>query len=297
MVLFLVNKEKNQKNNFRLSKGPPALREADGYRYMRGRIVMKKRILLLAFCVLLTACGAPRDSAEELIVFAAASMQEALVEIGGDYTVSHPEISVVFNFDSSGALQTQIEEGAPCDIFISAGQKQMDGLESGNFLLPHSRFDLLENKAVLAVPEHNPARINSYTDLKAALEAGSILFAMGNSDVPVGQYTQKILAYLDLDEAGLAASGVITYGSNVKEVAAQIAEGLVDCGVIYATDACSARLTVVDAATEEMCGQVVYPAAILAASKRPAGAQDFLDFLQTEGKPVLERVGFTPIGA
>ena len=119
--------------------------------------------------------------------------------------------------------------------------------------------------------------------------------AMGNSDVPVGQYTQNILAYYGLDEEALANAGVITYGTNVKEVTTQVAQGSVDCGVVYCTDAFSAGLTVVDTATQEMCGQVIYPAAVLKVSRNPQQAQAFLDYLTTqEAMAVFEGVGFSP---
>jgi len=123
-----------------------------------------------------------------------------------------------------------------------------------------------------------------------------VMLAMGNADVPVGQYTQKILAYYGLSEEELAANGVITYGSNVKEVTTQVSEGAVDCGIIYATDAFSAGLDVVDTANEEMCGKVIYPAAVLNVTKHEAEAKAFLDYL-TEGEAgaVFEAVGFTPL--
>jgi len=254
------------------------------------------KLLLLALVLVLTlaACGG-RET--ELVVFAAASMQETLTEIGEAYTKDHPDIRISFNFDSSGTLKTQIEEGAVCDAFVSAGQSQMDGLDEGGCILSGSRFDLLENKVALAVPEGNPAGINSYEDLKASLEAGTVFLAMGNSDVPVGQYTQKIFAYWGLDEDKLSASRCITYGSNVKEVTTQVSEGAVDCGIIYGTDAFSAGLTVVDTATEEMCGQVIYPAAVLSGSEHQKEAQAFLDYVRSaDGAAVLERVGFTPLG-
>lgn len=252
--------------------------------------------LVLALTFALTACGG-KSTGVELTVFAAASMQETLTEIGENYRKDYPNIALTFNFDSSGTLKTQIEEGAVCDAFISAGQKQMDQLEAGGFLLEGSRFDLLENKVALAVPEGNPAGISSYDDLKSALEAGTVLLAMGNSDVPVGQYTQKIFAYWGLDEAALAASGCLTYGSNVKEVTTQVDQGAVDCGIIYGTDAFSAGLTVADTATEEMCGQVIYPAAVLAGSGHTGEAQAFLDYVRSPaGAAVLESVGFTPLG-
>lgn len=242
----------------------------------------------------------------ELVVFAAASMTETLTELSNAYMEENPNVDVVLNFDSSGTLKTQIQEGADCDVFISAGQLQMDQLDANadpsvnteglDFVLEDSRFDILENKVALAVPDDNPKNINSYDDMKAGLEDGSILLAMGNSDVPVGQYTQKILTYLDLGEATLANAGNITYGSNVKEVTTQVSEAAVDCGIIYQTDAYSAGLTVVDTATPEMCGQVIYPAAILNVSKNPDVAKDYLDFLTSDdADAVFEEVGFTAI--
>ena len=272
---------------------------------------MKKLLaLVLALAMVLALCACGGDSAAEdveLTVFAAASMEETLTEIGDMYMAENEGVTVVFNFDSSGTLKTQIQEGAVCDVFISAGQTQMDQLditadasvntEGLDFVLEGSRFDLLENKVALVVPEGNPAGIESFEDMRDGLESGTIMLAMGNSDVPVGQYTQKIFDYYGLDEAALAESGCITYGTNVKEVATQVAEATVDCGVIYATDAFSENLAVVDTATAEMCGQVIYPAAVLNISEHPEQAQDFLDFVVSDaGREVLESVGFTPLG-
>lgn len=272
---------------------------------------MKKLLaLVMALAMALALCACGGDSAAEdveLTVFAAASMEETLTEIGDMYMAENEGVTVVFNFDSSGTLKTQIQEGAVCDVFISAGQTQMDQLditadasvntEGLDFVLEGSRFDLLENKVALVVPEGNPAGIESFEDMRDGLESGTIMLAMGNSDVPVGQYTQKIFDYYGLDEAALAESGCITYGTNVKEVATQVAEATVDCGVIYATDAFSENLAVVDTATAEMCGQVIYPAAVLNISEHPEQAQDFLDFVVSDaGREVLESVGFTPLG-
>lgn len=250
----------------------------------------------------------PQEEAEpqDLIVFAAASMTETLTELGDKYMADHPEINIIYTFDSSGTLKTQIEEGADCDIFISAAQKQMDALDAAadaeknpdglDFVDSDTRFDILENKVVLVVPEGNPKNINSFDDMKAGLEGGSIKMAMGNEDVPVGQYTQKILAFYGLDEAALTQAGSITYGTNVKEVTTQVAEGTVDCGVIYATDAYSAGMDPVDTATEEMCGKTIYPAAILKGTSDKEAAQAFLDFLQEDdSKKVFEKVGFIPL--
>ena len=242
----------------------------------------------------------------EIIVFAAASMTETLNEIKTIYEAAHPGVTITYNFDSSGTLKTQIEEGADCDLFISAGQTQMNQLDIEadpsvntdglDFVDSATRLNLLENKVTLCVPDDNPKGIESFDDLAEAFQAGDVLFCMGNSDVPVGQYTQKILAYYGLDETALANEGLITYGSNVKEVTTQVKEGSVDCGVIYCTDAFSAELKVVDSATEEMCGQVIYPAAVLKNAPNHDAAQAFLDYLTTdEAMAVFETVGFSPV--
>ena len=242
----------------------------------------------------------------ELIVFAAASLTETLTAIGETYSAENPGVTFRFNFDSSGTLKTQIQEGADCDLFISAGQKQMDQLDIMasadvnkdrlDFVDSDTRVDLLENKVVLCVPEGSDKGIDSFDALAEHLKAQDILFCMGNSDVPVGQYTQKILAYYDLDEEALAAAGVITYGSNVKEVTTQITEGSVDAGVVYCTDAFSAGLTPVDEATKEMCGQVIYPAAVLKAAPNAEASKEFLAYLQTDrAATVFEGVGFSAV--
>lgn len=252
--------------------------------------------------------GSASDSGAktELVVFAAASMTETLNQIKTDYETQHKDITLTYNFDSSGTLKTQIQEGATCDVFISAAQKQMDQLDASkdetanpeklDFVNGDSRIDLLENKVALVVPDNNPKNIQSFDDLKSKLESGDVLMAMGNSDVPVGQYTQKILQYLGLDEKALADSGEITYGSNVKEVTTQVSEGSADCGIVYYTDAYSAGLKVVGEATEEMCGKTIYPAAVMKNSQHPKEAQEFLDYLHgNAATQVFEKVGFVAV--
>ena len=245
----------------------------------------------------------PEAEPVELIVFAAASMTETMNQIAELYKAKAPNVTLTYNFDSSGTLKTQIQEGAECDLFISAGQKQMNQLDITadpevntdklDFVLEGTRINLLENRVTLCVPEGNPKDIKSFDDLADKLKEGSVLMAMGNSDVPVGQYTQKILAFYGLDEEKLAKDGVITYGTNVKEVTTQVTEASVDCGVVYCTDAFSAGLTPVDYATKEMCGQVIYPAAVLNISGNQEAAKEFLAYLQTdEAMKVFEAVGF-----
>ena len=291
---------------------------------------MKKLFVLLLSCAMLlslTACGGAEETTAaaeeettaaaeaetaaaaektEVIVFAAASMTETLEQIKAIYEAEHEDIELVFNFDSSGTLKTQIQEGADCDLFISAAQKQMNQLdinadpevntEGLDFVVAGSRCDILENKVALAVPAGNPKGLESFDGLAEGLTDGTVFMAMGNEDVPVGQYTQKILAFYGLNEEELASAGAVTYGSNVKEVTTQVSEAAVDCGVIYQTDAFSAGLEVVATATAEMCGQVIYPAAVLNVSRHPEEAQAFLDFLKTpECGAIFEAVGFTPL--
>ena len=188
----------------------------------------------------------------ELTVFAAASLTETLNQIAEDYKTVAPNVTLTFNFDSSGTLKTQIQEGAVCDVFLSAGQKQMDQLdktadasvntEGLDFVAEGTRVNLLENKVALCVAEGSDAAITSFDDLAKALE------------------------------------------------------GSVDCGVVYCTDAYSAGITPVDYATEEMCGQVIYPAAVLNVSQHSEEAQAFLDYLQTDAAmQVFEEVGFSPV--
>ena len=281
---------------------------------------MKKLLslfLALSLVLALTACGSKDDGANdadtqddaaepvELIVFAAASMTETLNEIAETYKEVAPNVTLTFNFDSSGKLLTQISEGADCDLFISAAPTQMNAMDGSligdteknpdglDLIVTDSRVDLLENKVTLAVPEGNPKGIESFDQLAQLLKSGDVLLAIGNSDVPVGQYTQKIFAYYGLDES--AMTDCLTYGNNVKEVTTQVSEAAADCGIIYATDAFSAGLEVVDSATAEMCGQVIYPAAVLKGEKEEA-ARAFLAYLETDAAmTVFERVGFSAV--
>ena len=274
-------------------------------------------LLALSLVLALTACGSKDDGANdadtqddaaepvELIVFAAASMTETLNEIAGMYKEVAPNVTLTFNFDSSGKLLTQISEGADCDLFISAAPSQMNAMDGSligdteknpdglDLIVTDSRVDLLENKVTLAVPAGNPKGIESFDQLTQLLKSGDVLLAIGNSDVPVGQYTQKIFAYYGLDES--AMTDCLTYGNNVKEVTTQVSEAAADCGIIYATDAFSAGLEVVDSATAEMCGQVIYPAAVLKGEKEEA-ARAFLAYLETDAAmTVFERVGFSAV--
>lgn len=277
---------------------------------------MKRRALILgslalSASLLLSACGGSAASSQaasasseaaasseasgesvQLTVFAAASLTETLNEIAEQYKTVAPNVELVFNFDSSGTLKTQIKEGADCDLFLSAAQKQMNALQDEDLINTGTRVDLLENKVVLAVPEGNPADIQSFEDIGTD-QCKRI--ALGNEDVPVGSYSVEILTNLGiLDE--LEGGNKITYGSNVKEVTTQVKEAAADCGIVYATDAYSAGLETVDEATADECRQVIYPAALTASTAHAEEAQAFLDYLTTDdAAAIFESVGFAMV--
>ncbi len=250
-------------------------------------------LLVLAASPAFSAAAAESQSeSDEIIVFAAASLTDVMDEMIALYTQRNPGISIVANYDSSGTLRTQILEGAECDIFISAAERQMNELEEAGFVVEGTRLDLLENQVTLAVGEVNQKNLSSFDQLAELLNSGDILLAIGNSDVPVGQYTQLIFDYYGLNEDDLNARGVLTYGSNVREVTTQVSELSVDAGIIYSTDAFSAGLTVVDTATAEMCGQIIYPAAMITSGTSTTAA-DFFEFVKgEEAEAIFASVGF-----
>lgn len=290
---------------------------------------MKKKLialgLALGMIVSMSACGsstndaasvaesasASNEPAVELHVSAAASMQESLDEVIANYTGEHSNVTIIPTYDSSGTLLTQIQSGADCDIFISAAQKQMnaidetaaEGYEGTNYVEQGTRVNLLQNKCALVVSPTTTKTLTNWNDfetaIKSAQSGSDLIFAMGNSDVPVGQYTSTILTNLGLDEADMANKGIITYGSNVKEVTSQVSSGAADCGIIYATDAYSAGLDVVDTASDELTGKpVIYPAAVMANSANKEAAEEFLAYLQTDdAMQSFEKVGFTQVEA
>ena len=263
--------------------------------------------LMSALMLPMWGCSSTPTTSEqtEVVVFAAASLESALTQIAQTYEAQHEDVKLTFTFDSSGTLKTQIEEGAVCDLFLSAAQKQMNQLDSQDttgtntdgldFVYSDTRIDLLENQVVLAVPPENPGKINSFTDLAS----GDYLLCIGNDDVPVGAYSLEILDYLGYSLDQLEDQGKVTYASNVSEVARQVQEGVVDAGMVYATDASTYGLNVVDAATPEMCQQVIYPAAVMKSGQADSydAAEDFLTYLYTneEAISVWKDVGFTLI--
>jgi molybdate transport system substrate-binding protein len=280
--------------------------------YISRRKDMKKLMSALAALVILAngaafaggdkdgGKGNPAEKPAELVVFAAASMTEAMNEIAGLYKTAAPHTTVVYNFDSSGTLKTQIQQGAPCDLFISAGQLQMNQLDLSadpsvnkdklDFLLPGSRFNIVSNQVVMIVPFNSSKGISDFRDV---LTSKVTLVALGNGDVPVGQYSKEIYTNLGIWEA-LEKSGKVTYGSNVKEVLAHVESGAVDCGIVYGTDAATSRgVAIAASAPASSHRPITYPAAIMKNTRNQKAAEDFAAFLKGgQAQAVFTRIGF-----
>ena len=290
---------------------------------------MKKitRIFLsMLFAVTLAACGAKAPAGEDvkeesktedvndkkmdeekkddktsaktdLNVFAAASMTESLGELKAVFEEENPDLNLVFNFDSSGTLKTQIAEGADCDVFISAAKKQMDELDPNSdtkdrdvTIDPDTRFDLLENEVTLAVKEDSRKDIKSFDDINTEKVE---TIALGNADVPVGQYSESLLKNMGVWDD---IQDKITFGSNVKEVTSWVSEGAVDCGIIYSTDAKAAGLKIIDTANPDMLyKKVIYPAALVDKSTKKEAGEKFMSFLNSDkASEVFTKYGFKP---
>lgn len=225
----------------------------------------------------------------ELLISAAASLTDVMAELAEVYDKTAPEANLTFTFGSSGALQSQIEEGAPADVFISAGQKQMDALADKDLLLTDSRKELLVNKVVLITPVDSALALDSF---EAVTDEAVKQIALGDpAGVPVGQYSEAVFTYLGIWEAVQAKA---VFGSDVRQVLTWVESGEVDCGVVYATDAAiSEQVKVTCQAPEGSHPAVIYPAAVIKESKAPEAAQAFVDFLSTdEAAAVFEKYGF-----
>lgn len=265
---------------------------------------MKKYGVLLCFLLMLAGCGGqavhPDSSGKaeesgnaartELHVAAAASLTDVMKELVAEYEKEHPDIKLVFNFGSSGALQQAIENGGGADLFYSAAQKQMNALQDSGNLVEGTRKDLLENDVVLIVPKEGGKDIKSFEDLTRE-DVRHI--ALGEpKGVPVGQYTEEILTKLGiLDQVKAKA----VYGSDVRQVLSWTETGDADCGVVYATDAAvSDKVNVAAKAPKDSHKPVIYPAAVIKDTKHLEEAKDFLAFTASDkAKAIFETYGFT----
>ena len=232
----------------------------------------------------------PKEGPVELQVSAAASLTDAMKELGGMYEKEHGNTKLVFNFGSSGALQQAIENGGAADVFISAAQKQMNALDEKKLLADGTRADLLINEVVLITAKDSKLNL---PDFKAVLDPAVEHIALGEpKGVPVGQYSEEVFTKLGiLDQVKARA----VYGSDVRQVLAWVETGDADCGVVYATDAAiSDKVKVAAVAPADTHKPIVYPAAVLKDSKNEMAAKEFLAFLQTDkAAKVFEKYGFT----
>lgn len=254
--------------------------------------------LVLAFA--LFGCGAqtPQGSsaasdssgdAASLTIFAAASLTQPLNDIISAYKTIAPNVTITSNYGASGALQTQIEEGAPADIFFSAAAKQMDALEQGGLIDTSTKIDLLKNEIVLIVPKNLPVKVGSFGD--TATDAVTKIALGDPKSVPAGQYAQDTFTFLNLWDA---VSSKATYGSDVKQVLSWVSSGNVDCGVVYKTDAlANENVKIIAEAPNGSHMPIVYPAAVVKASANQDAAKSFLKFLQSDdGMGYFIKYGF-----
>lgn len=245
----------------------------------------------------------PAESVE-LTILAAASLTDVCNEIKEKYEAAHENVTLNFSYGGSGALQTQIEEGAPADVFISAATKQMTALDGQGLMDSGSIIQLLENKVVLVVPADNVAdsTANMPTDSTADITSFEdvvtdkvTMIGLGEpGSVPVGQYSEEIFVSLGiLDEVKTKAN----YGSDVRTVLSWVETGEVDCGIVYATDAYTTdKVKIVAEAPEGSCKQVIYPAGIVKSTENAEAAADFMAYLQEEEVLALfERYGFAAL--
>ena len=255
-----------------------------------------KKITLLTLVALLLAgllAGLIGCSSEEetvtLNVSAAASLTDVLTEINGLYTQKHSNVSVTANFASSGTLQTQIEQGAPCDVFISAGAKQMDNLETGGLILEDTRKDLLQNKVVLIVPNASTLGLADFDGLTGA---SVTRIAIGDpASVPAGSYAKKALEQLGIYSQ---VQSKLILCADVRAVLTYVENGDVDAGIVYSTDyRISEKVRKVADGPDEVNQTIVYPMAVIAASENAEAAGKYEDFLSSdEAGEVFEEYGF-----
>lgn len=264
---------------------------------------MKKKLAAIAFAgmmaVGLTAGNVQAaEPSGEAYVFIAASLANAMEDIQKDFNQKYPNVEIFYNADSSGTLQTQIEEGSRCDIFFSAATKQMDALVEEKLAKEESVVNLLENKVVLIKTKDTETRVTGFENITEAEN-----LALAGEDVPVGQYAREIFTNLDIMDQVEAME--INEGKNVTEVLAAVTQGSNEVGVVYATDAASVadQVEIIAEASSDMLETpVLYPVGMIedeeALPEEKVAAKTFFEYLQTENAlKVFEEHGFSPYTA
>lgn len=257
---------------------------------------MKKLLILVCvLCLALVPAMSCMAQTTTITVLAAASLTDVLDDIIAQYKEIAPDVEVITSYAGSGSLQTQIEQGAPADLFISAAQKQMNALQEQELIDEESRLDLLENKVVMILPmgKTEPATFETIGD--------AAVIAIGDPEsVPVGQYSMEIFDNLGLTEALTSETGKLIRAKDVREVLTYVSTGNVDAGIVYATDAMTEldTVTIVANAPEGSHKAVIYPAAVLKDAAEKDAAAAFLAYLTTEAvSEVFVSYGFTALTA
>ena len=265
---------------------------------------MKKRLFTVMLVGIMVAgmttgsvqAAAAEDASGDLYVFIAASLANAMDEIQKDFNEEYPDVNILFNADSSGTLQTQIEEGSRCDIFFSAADKQMNALVDEELAEKDTVVDLLENKVVLIKPKGGETKVTGFENITDAAN-----IALAGEDVPVGQYAREIFTNMGIMDK--VNEMEINEGKNVTEVLAAVKEGSNEVGVVYATDAASVTDDVeiiAEAPADALKTPVYYPVGLTvdseASDSEKAAAEAFLEYLQTDDSmEVFEKYGFAPV--
>ncbi|MDF2512253.1 MAG: modA1 [Herbinix sp.] len=225
-----------------------------------------------------------------LTISAAASTADAMADIAKLYNKKYPNVTLTFNYGSSGSLQKQIEQGSPVDVFVSAATKQMNALKDEKLLYNSTIRTIAYNKVVLIVPSDSKLDLKKFTDLTGA---SVDIIALGEpTSVPAGQYGQEVLTYYKiLDTVKKRA----VYAKDVTEVLTWVERGNADAGIVYRTDAInSTKVKIVATAPSYAHTKVEYPAAVIRGSKHPKVANTFVKFLDTpDAQEVLDKYGFT----
>lgn len=229
----------------------------------------------------------------EIYAFIAASLKNTMEKIKEDYEADHPEVTIIYNADSSGTLQKQIEEGAECDIFFSAATKQMKALEDGGLVVDGSVTDLLTNKIVLIKPAGMETKVTGFDNIT---EASSL--ALAGEDVPVGQYARQLFTNMGMLDKVMAME--INEGANVTAVLTAVAEGSNEVGIVYATDAASMadKVEIIAEADNSQIEPAVYPVGLVknaeADDTQAKAAEEFKTYLTADEVPLglFEEAGF-----
>ena len=264
---------------------------------------MKKKLAVIALAGIMAAglTVGNVQAAEpggEVYVFIAASLANAMEDIQKDFNQKYPDVEIFYNADSSGTLQTQIEEGSRCDIFFSAATKQMDALVEEKLAKEESVVNLLENEVVLIKTKDTETKVTGFENITEAEN-----LALAGEDVPVGQYAREIFTNLDIMDQVEAME--INEGKNVTEVLAAVTQGSNEVGVVYATDAASVADQVeiiAEAPADALKTPVLYPVGMIedeeALPEEKVAAETFFEYLQTEDAlKVFEEHGFSPYTA